>query len=199
MPAQSNHQPQIAPTRAPASETVFGVNEVRLDGRQWLIVLAIFLGFLLLAPALWKHVETFHPDENYRLPYALSKDYWLYQRRLELLDPKEIPILGDSVVWGEYVRADGGLARYLDRDSATNRFANCGVNGLFPLALEGLIENFAGSLRNRRVIVQCNPLWLTSPKADLSTDKEEAFNHSRLVPQFTVRIPCYRAPARPNE
>ena len=30
-------------------------------------------------------------------------------------------------------------------------------------------------------------------KADLQTAKEEQFNHSRLVPQFSPRIPCYRA------
>jgi hypothetical protein len=36
---------------------------------------------------------------------------------------------------------------------------------------------------------------MTSPKADLRTDKEEQFNHSRLVPQFAPRIPCYRADA----
>jgi hypothetical protein len=36
---------------------------------------------------------------------------------------------------------------------------------------------------------------MTSPKADLSTEKEEQFNHSRLVPQFFPRIPCYRAAA----
>jgi hypothetical protein len=36
---------------------------------------------------------------------------------------------------------------------------------------------------------------MTSPKADLSTDKEEQFNHAPLVPQFYPRIPCYRADA----
>ena len=36
---------------------------------------------------------------------------------------------------------------------------------------------------------------MTSPKADLQIRKEERFNHSRLVPQFRPRIPCYRADA----
>jgi hypothetical protein len=36
---------------------------------------------------------------------------------------------------------------------------------------------------------------MTSPKVDLSSDQEEPFNHSRLVPQFFPRIPCYRADA----
>jgi hypothetical protein len=36
---------------------------------------------------------------------------------------------------------------------------------------------------------------MTSPKADLSTAKEEQFNHASLVPQLYPRIPCYRADA----
>jgi hypothetical protein len=36
---------------------------------------------------------------------------------------------------------------------------------------------------------------MSSPKVDLQTPKEEKFNHSRLVPQFSPRIPCYKADA----
>src|SRR5436309_8561199 len=36
---------------------------------------------------------------------------------------------------------------------------------------------------------------MTSPKADLSADKEEQFNHAALVPQFFPQIPSYRADA----
>ena len=103
-------------------------------------------------------------------------------------------MLGDSVVWGEYVRPDGTLSHFLNRQSGqSDRFVNCGVNGLFPLALEGLVEYYGGILRNRKLIVHCNLLWMSSPKADLSTPKEENFNHAQLVPQFFPRIPCYRA------
>jgi hypothetical protein len=34
---------------------------------------------------------------------------------------------------------------------------------------------------------------MSSPKADLHTEKEERFNHADLVPQFSPRIPCYKA------
>jgi hypothetical protein len=34
---------------------------------------------------------------------------------------------------------------------------------------------------------------MSSPKADLSTRKEDRFNHADLVPQFSPRIPCYKA------
>ena len=70
---------------------------------------------------------------------------------------------------------------------------NGGVNGLFPLAFEGLIRNYGKSLHNRKIILHCNLLWMSSPKADLHTDKEERFNHADLVPQFSPRIPCYKA------
>jgi hypothetical protein len=175
----------------------FGVNEMRLGPREWIAALAIVVVFMLIVPRAWKRFEPFPTGPDYRIPYALSKDYWLYQRRLEqIAGPRHIPILGDSVVWGEYVRPSGTLSHFLNQQTdQADRFVNCGVNGLFPLAMEGLVEDYGSTLRNRKIIVQCNLLWLSSPKADLSTTKEENFNHSRLVPQFRVRVPCYKADA----
>jgi hypothetical protein len=48
-------------------------------------------------------------------------------------------------------------------------------------------------MTNRRVLLHCNLLWMTSREADLSSEKEQSFNHPRLVPQFSPTIPCYRA------
>jgi hypothetical protein len=187
---------QPAPPQQPA-EPPFAMNEVRLNARQWLIAAAIVLAFILLTPRAWKKIERFDTGPDYRIPYALSKDYWLWQRRVEgLNDPAKVVVLGDSVVWGEYVRPDGTLSHFLNAETGqADRFVNCGVNGLFPLALEGLVENYGGALRNRKVIVHCNLLWMSSPKADLRVETEESFNHSRLVPQFSPRIPCYKADA----
>jgi len=188
----------VAPDpHAPGSEVPFGVNEVRLDARQWLAVLVIVLLVGLLTPRLWSRLQRFETGPDYRLPYELSKDYWLYGRRLQqVANPQNIIVLGDSVVWGEYVLPDGTWSHFLSREAGEpGRFVNGGVNGMFPLALEGLVRYYAPSLRRQKVLLHCNPLWLTSAKVDLSTDKEESFNHSRLVPQFSPRIPCYRADA----
>ena len=175
----------------------FGANEMRLNACQWLATLALVLLITLLIPRVWEKFERFDTGPDYRLSYALSEDCWLYARRLrQVSNPSHIVLLGDSVVWGEYVLPDGTLSHFLNREAgATNRFINGGVNGFFPLAMAGLVEHYGGALRQQKVIVQCNLLWMTSPKADLSTDKEEPFNHSRLVPQFFPRIPCYRADA----
>ena len=67
---------------------------------------------------------------------------------------------------------------------------------MFPLALEGLVQDDGHALNHRKLILHFNVgSWLTSPKADLSEEKEEDFNHSRLVPQFSPRIPSYHAPS----
>ena len=172
------------------------VNEVRLNARHWAVAFGIMLLVTTLTPSLWKKWERFDTGPDYRIPYALSKDYWLYERRLQRLSPTHIVVLGDSVVWGEYVLPDGTLSHFLNREAgATNRFINAGVNGLFPLALEGLVRCYGRPIQHQKVLMHCNVLWMTSPKADLSTDKEESFNHAALVPQFFPRIPCYRVDA----
>jgi hypothetical protein len=62
--------------------------------------------------------------------------------------------------------------------------------------MEGLVEYYGQTLAQRKIIVHCNMLWITSPKADLSTRKKQDFNHSRLVPQFAPGAPpCYQADA----
>ena len=196
MPTETQTEQPIQKGQFPAEkEAPFGVNEVRLNARQWLIALGIIVLTMVIVPRVWERIERFDTDPDYRIPYELSKDYWLYGRRMrQVAKSDEIVVLGDSVVWGEYVASDGTLSHFLNRQTG-KRFINGGVNGLFPLAEEGLVKYYSGALRNRKVLLQCNVLWMTSPKADLSTEKEEQFNHSRLVPQFWARIPCYKADA----
>jgi len=173
------------------------VNEFRLGWNRWLLAFGALLILEFATPRIWKRIERFDTGPDYRIPYSLSRDYWLYERRLQgLSDPTNIVVLGDSVVWGEYVLPDGTLSHYLTQESGpSHRFVNGGVNGLFPLALEGLMKYYGGSLRHRKIVLHCNMLWMSSPKADLRIEKEETFNHSRLVPQFFPRIPCYKASA----
>ncbi len=175
----------------------FGVNEIRLTALQWLAALALVGLVVGLTPRVWERVERFQTGPDYRIPYSLSKDYWLYGRRLrQAAAPDKVLLLGDSVVWGEYVAPDGTLSHFLNEQAgAADRFVNGGLNGMFPLAQEGLIRYYGGALRRQKLILQSNVLWMTSPKADLSSTKEERFNHSRLVPQFRPRIPCYKADA----
>jgi hypothetical protein len=89
------------------------------------------------------------------------------------------------------------LSHYLTEQSGSMRFGNLGLDGAHPLALAGLIEHYAGAIVNRKVLVQCNPLWMSSPRADLQDPKSE-FNHPRLIPQFIPKIPAYHEEISPR-
>ena len=172
-------------------------HEVRLTLRQWLAALLTVTLIAVALPRIWKYVERFDIGSDYRIPYALSNDYWLYDWYLQkTAADKPIMVLGDSVVWGEYVKADGTLPHFLNSEAAKpGRFVNAGVNGLYPLALEGLVRDYGKALHGCKVIVVCNLLWLTSPKADMQAESDETINHAPLIPQFRPRVPSYQADA----
>ena len=178
-------------------EELLITQELRLSLGQWALALALVTLIAVATPRLWQHIERFDIGADYRIPYQLSNDYWLFDWGLrQTAAAQPVVVLGDSVVWGEYVKSDGTLPHFLNRAAGQpDRFVNGGVNGLFPLALEGLVRYYGPSLQHRKVIVTCNLLWLSSPKADLQTDKAETINHAALIPQYCPRIPCYQADA----
>jgi hypothetical protein len=174
---------------------------VRLSGRQWLGVAVVFLGVVGLGPMVWERFESFQPGSDYRLPYEVSSDYWLWRRHCgRACAQNKVLVVGDSVVWGHYVTPQETLAHYLNVETqhfaslqGTDRFANLGIDGTHPAALAGLLRYYGAGLSDRTVVLHFNPLWLSSPKHDLQTDKEFRFNHAELVSQFAVKIPCYKA------
>lgn len=188
---------QISSSKSPRKQTddaPFASNALRLSIRQWIIAIAILaLGYFLL-PRAWMQVEAFSPDADYRIPYALSNDYWLYERYAsEVAKTDQIPIIGDSVVWGQYVVGNDTLSHYLNASIGSERFANLGVNGSHPVALAGLVRHYGEAIRDRKVVLHLNPLWLSSPRHDLRDERARRFNHPDLVPQFYPEIPSYNA------
>ncbi len=168
---------------------------VRLSGHQWLIVAVALLAFVALGPRGWERIEGSPPTGDYRVPYELSNDYWLYNRYChQVCEQGKILVVGDSVVWGHYVEPDQTLSHYLNELSGSDRFVNLGADGTHPAALQGLLKYYGPDIHGRTVLLQFNPLWMSSAKHDLQTTKEFRFNHPELVPQFTPRIPCYKAP-----
>ena len=191
-----------AESQEPRTEDVpFGSNYVRLQGCEWIIVGIVFSAIFCLAPALWEQLEKLEPDPDYRLPYELGSDYWLYDRYCQWACGRcETLVIGDSVVWGHYVPKDNTLSHYLNENavrlsspkSGRNQFANLGVDGIHPVALAGLLKFYGRQISDKNVILHLNPLWMSSRKHDLQITKEFHFNHPRLVPQFTPNIPCYK-------
>ncbi len=177
------------------SDIPFGSNAVRLSARQWIVAALIILLVVIATPVIWNRIEPFDAAVDFRVPYDLSNDYWTYQRLAESAVSRDrILVIGDSVVWGEYVDPQHTLSHYLNQADGEFRFANGGLNGTHPLALEGLVKYYAAEVHDRRVILHCNLLWMSSTERDLQSDKELPFNHPQLVPQFVPSIPCYKAP-----
>ena len=166
-----------------------------LSGRQWILVIMSLCLTMWVIPIGWQGLETFDPEESYRIPYAASRDYWLYERYVnQPHDEPTVYFVGDSVVWGEYVSKEGTWTHWLnDHSQGEPRFVNLALNGLYPLALEGLLEHYAKELHHAQVLLHCNLLWMSSPQADLSDPKEQVFNHPMLVPQWEPQLPSYHA------
>lgn len=169
-------------------------HSLRLSAVDWVLVGVGLLLLTGLAPIVWQRYERFDPGQDYRIPYKLSSDYWLYSRYCQsLCGRSKVLVVGDSVVWGHYVPPNETLSHYLNEFSGQEWFANLGLDGTHPAALEGLLRYYGPQLCSRTVILHFNPLWMSSAKHDLQTDKEFHFNHQDLVSQFVVKIPCYKA------
>ncbi|MFQ6036330.1 MAG: hypothetical protein ACE5NM_10885 [Sedimentisphaerales bacterium] len=173
----------------------FSSNSVRLSPREWVVVAAIVLAVFCLGPRLWKTAENFEPGPDYRLPYQLSNDYWLYKRYCQwACSQHKTLVIGDSVIWGHFVSKHNTLSGYLNKTVSRNQFTNLGVDGIHPVALAGLLKYYGGPITGKKVILHFNPLWLSSKKHDLQITKEFHFDHPKLVPQFIPNIPCYKVP-----
>ena len=174
-------------------------NGIRLTGAQWLGLGLFAVVILIFAPSLWRQTEKFALEPDYRIPHDLSNDYWLYERFAGLAAMHyDTLLIGDSVVWGEYVNRQETLSHYLNELAGEERYANLGLDGVHPLALGGLIEFYAESVSGKNVLLQCNPLWMSSRRADLQDEKSNEFNHPRLVPQFAPSVPAYKAEISPR-
>ena len=106
------------------TKVAFGSNAIRLSCGQWIAVGVIVAALFCLTPSHWERMERFDPGPDYRIPYELSNDYWLFSRwcRSACSRPSTL-IIGDSVVWGQYVAEDQTLSHYLSELAGGDPFA----------------------------------------------------------------------------
>ncbi len=184
---------QAASSAADVPPVSFGSNAVRLSPRQCVVAAVILAALCYWIPVAWRQIEPLEIGSDYRLPFRLGYDYWTFERYCgEVAAEDKTLLIGDSVVWGHYVSKAETLSHYLNEEAGEEGFANLGVDGIHPAAMEGLMCYYGRDVENRDVILHCNLLWICSEDRDLQSDKERTFNHPRLVPQFYPRIACYR-------
>ncbi len=148
----------------------------------------------IVMPPVFSPAEKKDFSSNYRIPYELGEDYYLYSRYIETMaGEKSVMVLGDSVIWGHYVQHDQTLSARLNSIYGKNIFYNAGIDGIHPAAMKGLMEHYGKSVKNRKVIVGLNLLWMSSPRHDLTGARNDEINHRSLLSQFSDRIPAYGA------
>lgn len=171
---------------------IFSSNTLRLSWKDWGAVICIVVLLFFIFPRCWSAVEEFNPSSSYRLPYNLSSDYWMFRLWCKsACSQYPVLIIGDSVIWGQYVGMDRTLSYFLNETTGKDIFANTGVDGIHPAAMVGLIKYFGKDIVNKKVIINLNPLWMSSIKHNLGSEEEFRFNHPRLVPQMIPDIACY--------
>jgi hypothetical protein len=176
------------------SASTFAMTCRRLRGREALVVVTLVGLFWIFAPSVARRWASIDFPADYRTPYEVSEDYWRYREFVRsVVRQDQILMVGDSVIWGEYVPADQALSAALNRELSVPKFANGGINGLHPLAIHGLLHHYAQPLQGQRVLLHCNLLWMTSAERDLSGNDDSSFNHPRLIPQFLRSLTSYDA------
>lgn len=171
----------------------FSSNAMRLRGREWAALFALFLVLFFSLPRLWYRWQKIEPPSNFRLPHEMSNDYYMVRRWKEIAQEQyDVLLLGDSVVWGHYTERDGTLSAHLNDIYGGEVFANNGIDGMHPAAMSGMLKYYGSKIEDKKVILHLNFLWMSSPEADLSTDKKDIrINHPRLLPQLFNRPGAY--------
>jgi hypothetical protein len=179
--------------------STFSSNAVRLSLRDWAVLAVVLVVVFLAFPRAWSKAQRFEPGTDYRFPYEIGNDYWMYEQWCARA-ARQYPYLalGDSVLWGQYAGNNQTLTHYLNASSGRagegDDFANIALDGVHPIAMEGLVRYYGASLSGRKVLVNLNLLWMSSPMQDFQGTEEFRFNHPRLVPQFLGRFACYKPP-----
>ena len=183
----------------PVSQGFRWGNAFRFSPREMVVLVCASLPLLLVVPWALSRLVPLRAGPDYRVPYEFSSDYW-HIRRWYRAAARSCPVLvvGDSLVWGEYVSPEGALSAQLNRVVGARPFANLGLNGLHPMAMHGLFRHHARGVDGSHVLLVLNPLWLSSPHHDLRAppdeEDEERLNHPDLMPQFFGAVPAYRPP-----
>src|SRR5687767_4514597 len=103
-------------------------HRLRLTLPQWAAVAVFGVALSLAAPRIWPVLEPLEAGKTYRVPYELSNDYWHYARWAErAVETHDTVLIGDSVVWGQYVKPGETLSDHLNALSGGPNYANLGL------------------------------------------------------------------------
>jgi hypothetical protein len=172
-------------------------NNVILTEKEWILTIILFLVVSFVLYFGWYHWEKLPLESDYRSTCWEERmsDYWAYSQWTRIARRNyRILLVGSSVVWGQEVPHTETLSHYINQELGKEEVANLGIDGLHNAAMVGLFRHYGRYLRNTNIILEFNPLWMSTPRRDLRGKGSETwqFHHPRLVPQLDRRISYYR-------
>ena len=174
-------------------KTIPNSNSVVLTGKEWILTVALagIISFSIYFG--WDRWEKIGLEPDYRSTCWEERmsDYWAYGQWSRIARGKfKILLVGDSEVWGQEVVSTGTISHCLNEILGSGEVANLGIDGLSNAAMEGLFRYYGRHIRHTNIILQFNPLWMSSPWRDMR--ENWIFHHPRLVRQLDGRIHYYR-------
>ncbi|HNX23189.1 MAG TPA: hypothetical protein PKG60_04025 [Spirochaetota bacterium] len=158
-----------------------------------IISISIFLISAAAIPCILPLTDRTLFTGNYRIPFSLGEDYFLYSRySKQVASGNTIPVIGDSVIWGHYTDNENTIPARLNRLNTKTAFTNMGLDGIHPAAMNGLMNIYTADFKNRKIIAGVNLLWMSSPRHDLTGPVNSEINHKTLLPQIYPEIPSYK-------
>ncbi|HOW86365.1 MAG TPA: hypothetical protein P5119_10905 [Candidatus Aminicenantes bacterium] len=177
--------------------TIPNSNNVILTWKEWILTAVLFLAVSFTLYFGWSRWEKIPVERDYRSSCWEERmsDYWAYAQWCRVARAGyPVLLIGDSVVWGQEVPNNETISHAINAELGRDEVANLGIDGLTNAAMTGLFRHYGRSLRGTRIILEFNPLWMSSPSRDLRGRGKARweFHHPRLVPQLDPRISYYR-------
>ncbi len=176
------------------SSSISVSNSLLLSLREWIVTAAIVAVVTGVIHFGWGSWERFDPGPDHRETCwaELQSDYWAWMRWCGVARERHDALLiGDSVVWGQEVPNDQTISHYLNTYLGGEVVANLGNDGLHMAGIGGIVHHYGDHLDGANVILQLNPLWVTTEGRDLRGEKKSRYHHPRLIPQLDPRITYY--------
>ena len=176
------------------SSSISVSNGILLSLKEWILTVVLFAVICAVIYYGWDNWEYYAPGKDYRETCWAERqsDYWVYMRWCRYAkEHYRVFLIGDSVIWGQEVRYDETISHYMNEFYGEEIFANVSNDGLFMAGINGFVVHYGDHLDNTNIILQFNPLWMSSERRDLRGKKKSRYHHPRLIPQLDSRITYY--------
>lgn len=174
---------------------IVGTAATSLRCGAWMLIVAGLVGMACVLPWHFGRSMRMEVRSDFRIHKSMREDYftWGHVARNAAAHPVVL-LLGDSAMWGPFVRHDETFSAALRRQCSSQNVVNLGLEGLHPIAMKTLVASAKSVFRKRDILLYFNPIWLNTRESDMQEAGTATSQHPVLLPQFSRDFPAYSAP-----